>query len=149
VEWKHLNPPDLPDWSSFFSQAVCVEAHGVMHVFISGQVGVDAQKQLTGDGGFEAQTERAFENFGTALAGAGAAWEDVVKLTIYVVGYEEGRAAVIGRALRSRFATGKLPACSLIGVQALAESRFAIEVEAVALVDKRATPPQELPRAMT
>jgi enamine deaminase RidA (YjgF/YER057c/UK114 family) len=136
VEWNYLNPPDLPDWSSFFSQAVCVEAHGVKHVFISGQVGVDAQKQLAGDGGFEAQTERAFENLGTALARAGAAWGDVVKLTIYVVHYTEARAGVIGRAIRSRFAAGKLPACSLIGVQALAEGRFAIEVEGIALVDK-------------
>jgi enamine deaminase RidA (YjgF/YER057c/UK114 family) len=135
VEWKHLNPPDLPDWSSFFSQVICVEGHGVKHVFVSGQVGVDAQKQLAGDGGFEAQTERAFENLGLALAGAGAAWDDVVKLTIYVVSYQEARAAVIGRAIRARFAAGKLPTCSLIGVQALAEGRFAIEVEAVALLD--------------
>jgi enamine deaminase RidA (YjgF/YER057c/UK114 family) len=144
VEWNHLNPPDLPDWSSFFSQVVCVGGRGVKHVFISGQVGVDAQKQLAGDGGFDAQTERAFENLGTALARAGAAWEDVVKLTIYVVSYEVARAAVIGRAIRSRFAAGKFPACSLIGVQALAESRFAIEVEAIALVDKGDTPNEPL-----
>jgi enamine deaminase RidA (YjgF/YER057c/UK114 family) len=144
VERNHLNPPDLPDWSSFFSQVVCVEGRGFEHVFISGQVGVDAQKQLAGDGGFEAQTERAFENLGMALARAGAAWADVVKLTIYVVNYEGARAAVIGRAIRSRFAAGKLPTCSLIGVQALAESRFAVEVEAIALVDKGETPDNRL-----
>jgi enamine deaminase RidA (YjgF/YER057c/UK114 family) len=144
VERNYFNPRDLADWSSFFSQAVCVEGHGVKHVFVSGQVGVDAQKQLAGDGGFEAQTERAFENLGTALACTGAAWENIVKLTIYVVSYEAARAAVIGRAIRSRFAAGKLPACSLIGVQALAESRFAIEVEAIALVDKGGTPNQPL-----
>ena len=140
MEWSYLNPRDLPDWSSFFSQVICVEGHGVRHVFVSGQVGVDARKQLAGDGGFEAQTERAFENLGTALAAAGAAWQHVVKLTIYVVGYQEARAAVIGRAIRARFAAGKLPTCSLIGVQALAESRFAIEVEARALLDREATP---------
>jgi enamine deaminase RidA (YjgF/YER057c/UK114 family) len=111
-------------------------------VFISGQVGVDSQKQLAGDGGFEAQTHRAFENLGTALARAGAAWPEVVKLTIYVASYEEARAAVIGQAVRSRFVGGKLPACTLIGVQALAESRFEIEVEAIALVEKGATPNQ-------
>jgi enamine deaminase RidA (YjgF/YER057c/UK114 family) len=139
VEWNHLNPPDLPDWGSFFSQVICVEGHGVKHVFVSGQVGVDAQKRLAGDGGFEAQTERAFENLGTALARSGATWGDVVKLTIYVVSYEEARAPVIGRAIRARFAAGKLPTCSLIGVQALAECRFTIEVEAIALVDQGKT----------
>jgi enamine deaminase RidA (YjgF/YER057c/UK114 family) len=140
VQWKHLNPSDLPEWSSFFSQLICVEEHGIKHVFISGQVGVDAQKQLAGDGGFEAQTERAFENLGTALAHAGAAWKDVIKLTIFVVSYEEARAAAIGRAIRARFAAKKLPACSLIGVQALADSRVAIEIEAIALVDLAETP---------
>src|SRR6516225_9969273 len=102
VEWNHFNPPDLPDWGSFFTQVICVEGHGIKHVFISGQVGVDAQKRLAGDGGFEAQTERAFENLGTALARSGATWGEVVKLTIYVVNYEEARATVIGRAIRAR-----------------------------------------------
>jgi enamine deaminase RidA (YjgF/YER057c/UK114 family) len=135
MEWKYLNPPDLPDWSSFFNQVICVEGHGVRHVFISGQVGVDAEKKLAGDGGFEAQTHRAFENLGTALASAGALWEHVAKLTIYVVNYDETRAATIGHAIRSRFVAGSLPACSLIGVHALAERRYAIEVEAIALLD--------------
>jgi enamine deaminase RidA (YjgF/YER057c/UK114 family) len=146
VEWHYLNPPELPDWSSFFSQVICVEGQGVKQVFVSGQVGVDAQKRLAGDGGFEVQTERVFENLGMALARAGAAWADVIKLTIYVVSYEETQAAVIGRAIRSRFAAGKLPVCSLIGVQTLAESRFAIEVEAIALVGEGVTPSEELLR---
>jgi hypothetical protein len=43
---NYLNPPELPDGSSFFGQVVCGEAHGVKQVFVAGQVGVDAQKQL-------------------------------------------------------------------------------------------------------
>jgi enamine deaminase RidA (YjgF/YER057c/UK114 family) len=134
MEWDFLNPPDLPDWSSFFSQVVCVEAHGVKQVFVAGQVGVDAQMRVAGDGGFAAQTERAFGNLGTALASAGGAWADVAMLTIYVVGYDGSQAPVIGQAIRSRFAARRLPACSLVGVQALAEPRFVIEVEAVAVI---------------
>jgi len=134
MEWNHLNPPDLPDWSSFFSQVVCFEAHGTKQVFVAGQVGVDAQKRLAGDGGFAAQTEQAFDNLGAALAHVGGKWSDVAMLTIYVVGYEESHAPVIGLAIRARFAAGKLPACSLVGVQALAEPRFLIEVEAIAVM---------------
>ena len=99
-----------------------------------GQVGVDAQKRLAGDGGFAAQTERAFDNLGAALAHVGGKWSDVAMLTIYVVRYEESQAPVIGQAIRARFAAGKLPACSLVGIQALAEPRFLIEVEAIAVV---------------
>jgi enamine deaminase RidA (YjgF/YER057c/UK114 family) len=134
MKWNFLNPPDLPDWSSFFSQVVCVEAHGVNHIFVAGQVGVDAQKRLAGDGALAAQTEQAFDNVGKALASAGGTWASVAMLTIYVVGYDRSQAPVIAQAIRSRFATGRLPACSLIGVQALAEPRFLIEVEAVAIV---------------
>jgi enamine deaminase RidA (YjgF/YER057c/UK114 family) len=134
MEWDYLNPPDLPDWSSCFSQVVCVKAHGVKQVFVAGQVGVDAQKRVAGDGGFAAQTERAFDNFGMALAKAGGAWADVAMLTIYVVGYDGSQGPVIGQAIRDRFATGQLPACSLVGVQALAEPRLLIEVEAVAVM---------------
>jgi enamine deaminase RidA (YjgF/YER057c/UK114 family) len=135
MQWNHLNPPELPDWISFFSQVVCVERQGTRQVFVAGQVGVDAQKRLAGDGGFAAQTEQAFDNLGAALAHVGGAWSDVAMLTIYVVGYEESRAQVIGQAIRARFAAGKLPACSLLGVQALAEPRFLIEVEAIAVLD--------------
>src|SRR5688572_7595602 len=134
MEWSHLNPPGLPDWSSFFSQVVCVERHGTKHVFVAGQLGVDAHKQLAGDGGFAAQNEQALHNLGAALAHVGGAWSHVARLTIYVVGYEESRAPVIGRTIRARFAAGKLPACSLVGVQALAEPRFLIEVEAIAVL---------------
>ena len=45
MERTYHNPSDLPDWSSFFSQVICVEGYGLRDVFISGQVGVDAQKQ--------------------------------------------------------------------------------------------------------
>jgi enamine deaminase RidA (YjgF/YER057c/UK114 family) len=95
---------------------------------------VDAQKRLARDGGFAAQTERAFDNLGMALAGAGGGWADVAMLRIYVVGYDGSQIPVIGQAIRARFAAGRLPACSLVGVQALAEPRFLIEVEAVAIV---------------
>ncbi len=134
MEWSHFNPLGLPDWSSFFSQVVCVESQCAKQVFVAGQVGVDAQKRLVGDGGFAAQTEQAFDNLGAALAHVGGKWSDVAMLTIYVVGYEESHAPVIGRAIRARFAAGKLPACSLVGVQALAEPRFLIEVEANAVL---------------
>ena len=134
MQWDYLNPPDLPDWSSFFSQVVHVEAHGVKQVFVAGQVGVDAQMRVAGDGGFAAQTERAFDNLGTALASAGGRWADVAMLTVYVVGYDGSQAPLIGQSIRARFAAGRLPACSLVGVQALAEPRFLIEVEAVAVI---------------
>jgi enamine deaminase RidA (YjgF/YER057c/UK114 family) len=135
MERTHLNPSDLPDWSGTFSQVVVVSSPGCRLVFVSGQVGVGPDKQLLGDGEFDAQVEGAFANLGAALVAAGAAWADVVKLTAFVVGSSEPRAAVIGRVIRSRFPPGRLPTLSLLGVAALAESRMQFEVEAVAVVE--------------
>lgn len=130
----HLNPPGLPDWSATFSQVVVVEHEGLRHLYVSGQVGVDDLEALAGDGSFEAQLDGAFSNLETALESGGASWPDVVKVTVYVVNYLPVHASSIRRALTSRFAPGHLPALSLVGVAALADPTFLVEVEATAVV---------------
>ncbi len=128
-----INPAGLPDWKEFFTQVVTVESHGVSTIYISGQVGVDEQQNLVGTGDFAAQTEQAFVNLATALASAGATLMDVVKLNLYVVNYKYENAAVIGELIRRHFPAGQLPACSLLGIQALAREEFLIEIEATAV----------------
>ncbi|MFN7928752.1 MAG: RidA family protein [Blastocatellia bacterium] len=130
---RYLNPETLPDWKEFFTQVVTVESHGVKTIYVSGQVGVDAEQNLVGDGSFAAQAEQAFANLATALASAGAELADVVKLNLYIVNYQYEHAAVIGALIRQSFPAGHLPACSLLGIQALARKEFLIEVEATAV----------------
>ena len=130
---KHLNPPELPDWSALFSQVVVAEGSPLRIVIISGQVGVDARQVVAGDGSFTAQTKKAFDNLALALSAARCSVADVVKLTIYVVAYQPEKARVIQDALRNRFGDGDLPALTLVGVQALAKPEFQIEIEALAI----------------
>jgi enamine deaminase RidA (YjgF/YER057c/UK114 family) len=131
----HLNPSTLPDWSETFSQVVVVEHGALRHVYVSGQVGVDAEKRPVGDGGLEAQVDGAFSNVERALGSAGASWPNVVKLTIFVVDYRPAHASSIAEAISSRFVAGRPPALSLVGVAALANPEFLVEVEAVAVVE--------------
>ncbi|MBS1812430.1 MAG: RidA family protein [Acidobacteria bacterium] len=112
---------------------VTVENHGVKTIYISGQVGVDRQQNLVGTGDFPAQAKQGFANLAIALASVDATLADVVKLNIYVVNYQYEHAAVIGGLIRQHFPAGQLPACSLIGVQALARKEFLLEVEATAV----------------
>jgi len=135
VKRSHLNPATLPNWGSLFSQVVTVEVSGAKLVYISGQVGVDATQNLTGDGSFRAQTDQVFRNLNAALSAAGAAFADITALVIYVVSYEPEKGSIIGEALRARFPGGKLPALSLIGVSALARPEFELEIQAHAVVD--------------
>ena len=133
MKLTHLNPPELPDWSTLFSQVVVAEGSPLRIAVISGQVGVDERQVISGDGSFAAQVERAFANLSIAVSAAGCAMADVAKLTIYVVGYEQGKVGVIRDAVRQHFGGGSLPACTLVGVQALGRPEFQIEVEALAI----------------
>jgi enamine deaminase RidA (YjgF/YER057c/UK114 family) len=135
MKLTHLNPPDLPNWSALFSQVVIAEGSSLRVIAISGQVGVDKLQAILGDGSLAAQADGAFKNLLVALTASGCSVADVAKLTIYVVGYSPERAAVIAETLRRHFGSRPLPACSLVGVQALARPEFQVEVEALAIAD--------------
>ncbi|HEY6147636.1 MAG TPA: RidA family protein, partial [Thermoanaerobaculia bacterium] len=89
------------------------------------------------NGSFGAQLDRAFENLAVALSAAGSSTAEVVKLTIYVVEYGYEKAAFIQKAVGRYFGNARLPACSLIGVEALARPEFLVEVEALAIGEGR------------
>ncbi len=113
-----------------FSQVVTTEKNGVKFVHISGQVGVDADKKLVGDGSLRAQTRQALANLEKALASVGTGANDVVKLIMYVVDYKYEDATIIREELRAVFPAGPLPALTLLGVSALADKQFLIEIDA-------------------
>jgi enamine deaminase RidA (YjgF/YER057c/UK114 family) len=133
MQLTHLNPPELPDWRALFSHVVVAEGSALRIVAISGQVGVDGRQIVAGDGSFAAQTKKAFDNLAVALSAARCSVADVMKLTIYVVGYEPEKAGVITEVLRHQFGDRDLPALTLVGVQALAKPEFQIEIEALAI----------------
>ncbi|HZQ09474.1 MAG TPA: RidA family protein [Anaerolineae bacterium] len=111
-----------------------VMATGGKMIFISGQIGVDPQGNIAE--GLEAQTTQVFENLKTALAAVGATFDDLLKVTTYIVNYKpEDRATV--REIRSRyFNREQPPASTLVGVQALAIPGLLIEIEAIARVER-------------
>jgi enamine deaminase RidA (YjgF/YER057c/UK114 family) len=135
MKLTYLNPAELPDWSSLFSQVVIAEGATLRVIAISGQVGVDKNKAISGDGSFGAQVDSAFKNLGVALSAARCSLQEVIKLTIYVVRHRYEKAGIIGEAVRRHFGDRPLPACSLIGVEALARPEFQIEVEALAIAE--------------
>lgn len=135
MKHEYVNPPTLPDWSGMFSQVVLTEKNGFKFVHISGQVGVDDAKKLVGDGSLRTQTRQALVNLRMALESVGVGVQDVVKLLIYVVDYEYEHAGIIREELRAVFPPERLPALSLLGVAALAEKHFLIEIDAEVIAD--------------
>lgn len=128
---EHLNPNQLAKPGAYTQ---VVRAQGATSVYIAGQVATDAGGNLVGPGDFEAQARRAYQNVAAALASVGASFDQVAKTTVYIVDYSP---AVFDALIRARLSVikGKLPANTLIGVQALAAPEYLIEVEAVAILD--------------
>lgn len=129
---EHLTPKGLFK-PAVFSQVVV--ATGSRMVFVSGQVSMDGDGNLVADGDFAGQARQVYGNLRGALAAAGASPSDVTKLTTYVVGYRPELLPVMGAARTAVFGTAGLPASTLVGVQALAQPGYLIEVEAIAVLD--------------
>ncbi|NJC72971.1 RidA family protein [Planosporangium thailandense] len=104
---------------------------GCRLVWTSGQVPIDADGAPAA-ADWEAQTRLAMQNVGRALEAAGATWDDVFKLTIFVV---DTSALGTVRAVRDQFVnTTRPPTSSLVQVAGLFRPDMLIEIEAVAAV---------------
>lgn len=131
-----VNPDGLPKVDLYRQVSV---ATGSTLVFIAGQVARTADGGKVGDGDLAAQTEQCYLNVHTALTAAGATFDDVVKLTVYLVGWSpEKMAAYVEGATRAFNTLGipnAVPPLTGIGVAALAEPDLLIEIEATAVLD--------------
>jgi enamine deaminase RidA (YjgF/YER057c/UK114 family) len=133
---EFLNPPDLPNWQQAFSQVVIVESSAARTIYVAGQVSVNKENNLIGEGDLKVQAEQTFRNLEIALAAARATTADVVKVNIYVKNYKPADAPLISEALRRAFPHLHLPASTWLGVETLAEEGFLIEVDAIAVVER-------------
>jgi enamine deaminase RidA (YjgF/YER057c/UK114 family) len=128
---EYLNNPGVPEPQGFTHVSI---ARGERVIHVAGQVGQDEKGDIV-PGGLAAQTERALLNLGGALEAAGARESDLVKVTIYVVGWEpsmfEQLAAGLGAAQAAR--PGPQVPVTLIGVQSLFQPDMLVEIEGVAV----------------
>jgi enamine deaminase RidA (YjgF/YER057c/UK114 family) len=124
-----INPPDLPAPSTYTHVVV---ATGARLVFIAGQEPEDSHGNLVGPGDLAAQARQVFANLGRALAAAGARPDQVAKITIYVVRHQPEYLPIIEQARLTLFGEHK-PADTVVGVAALAQPGYLIEVDATAI----------------
>lgn len=131
---EKLNPPALAKPEGFVHVSV---ASGSRLVFLAGQVSQNADGELVGSGDLAAQTTQALLNVGAALDSAGATLDDIAKLTIYVVDWDESKMealiAGVGRAAEELGAAPMVPT-TLVPVPGLFEEGYLIELDATAVL---------------
>ena len=130
-----MNPPGVFAPTTYSQVAI---ARGTKTIYLSGQVALDARGEVVGKGDLAMQAEQAYLNVGAALAGAGARFRDVAKLSVYVVDWRpEKMEQLVAGAMRAaeRIGFDARRPITLVGVAALGAPDFLIEVEAIAVVD--------------
>jgi 2-iminobutanoate/2-iminopropanoate deaminase len=113
-----------------YAQAIKVTGAQTI-LFISGQVDYDSSGQPGHPGDFAGQTRATFAALKAQVEAAGGSMASIVKLNTYLtdVRYRNELAAV-----REEFFGKKAPASTLIGVTALAQPGWLIEIEAIAVL---------------
>lgn len=130
-----MNPSGLPQIPVYRQVSI---ATGAKLVFVAGQVAWDAEGVTVGEGDLAAQVERSYLNVGTALAAVGASFDDVVKLTVYVVDWTPDKMPLFLEGLAratAKLGTTPMAPGTLIGVAALDVPDHLVEVEATAIID--------------
>jgi 2-iminobutanoate/2-iminopropanoate deaminase len=126
-----IESPKLPAPMRGGAFSAGVEAPAGRTVYVSGQVAMDAEGAVVGEGDAKAQTEKVLENVATVLEEAGGSFEDIVKVTVFITDmafYDE-----IHEVRRRHFGE-PYPASSMVEVSALIDPRLLVEVEAVAVI---------------
>lgn len=100
-------------------------------IFVSGQVANDTSGNLVGEGDAGAQSEQCFKNVEAALRSAGAAMEDLTKITCFLVNSSDYPSYA---AARQALFPENGPASSTVIVDALVSPKFLVEIEAIAVV---------------
>lgn len=129
-EVQYINPDGLSK-NPAFSQVV-VTGKGKT-IYVGGQDAVNAKGEIIGQGDVAKQTEQVMTNLQTALTACGASFNNLVKLTIYIVQ---------GQDLRQGFQASQKflgdvkspPAISGLFVSALARPGLLIEIDAIAFI---------------
>lgn len=116
-----INPAELPAVVKGYSHGVAAGDF----VFVAGQLSLDEEGKLVGEGDIEAQTARVFENVTAVLSAAGLGLTDVVSVTVYIkdladyAGYSQAYQAAFGGHYPAR-ATVQ---CDLVVPGALVEAQ--------------------------
>jgi 2-iminobutanoate/2-iminopropanoate deaminase len=128
---SQISNPSLPAPMRRGAYSSGVEAPSGRTIYVSGQVSLDAEGNVVGEGDVRLQTETVLEHVKTVVEEASGGMEDIVKVTVFITDmglYDEIH------EVRRRYFEEPFPASSMVEVSALIDPRLLIEIEAVAVV---------------
>jgi reactive intermediate/imine deaminase len=132
VNFQLLIPETMPK-SVGYSQVAAVTSGTI--VFVAGQVALNKAGEIVGKEDFHAQVQQVFENLKAAVEAAGGNFGDVIKLNSYFLDLAH---LPEFREVRDKYINVKNPpASTAVQVPKLFRPEFLVEIEAVAVVEKK------------
>jgi 2-iminobutanoate/2-iminopropanoate deaminase len=124
-----MNPPTVPaPIRGYYSN--CVRAGSLL--FISGQIGTDANGHLVGKDDVAAQANQVLRNIELLVKANGASMADVVKVTVYVTDMDY---LDVIAPVRLKYFPKDGPASAIVEVSRLAFPDVKVEIEAIAALE--------------
>ncbi|GAA3104087.1 hypothetical protein GCM10017600_68730 [Streptosporangium carneum] len=124
---RKLNPASVPATNGYYSHA----ARTGDLLFVSGQVALDEQGRVVGEGDMTRQSEYVMELLARVLADQGCTFDDVTHVRTFLTDMSLVREY---GEVRGRYFTGEPPASTTVEVSRLFVPGLLIEVEVVAAI---------------
>ena len=124
---ERLNPPTLNDPAGRYTAVV---KRGNV-VFIAGQTAIDKDGNLVGEGDPLAQARQVYANIDAAIKSVGGTKDDILKTTTYILDLDHLLAT---RPARNEYFGDKRPTSTMLVISGLADPRYLIEVECMAVL---------------
>ena len=125
------NPPEI--WQPFGAFSMAAMPGDGQLVFLKGQVALDPDGALVGDGDMRAQLHQVLQNIEAVLAGLGGEMGDVVSLTQHTTDIEAFMAC---GDIRQGFFAEPYPVTTTIEVSRLYRPDVLIEITAIAEIPR-------------
>lgn len=122
-----ISTDQAPNPAGHYSQAVLAGRH----LYISGQLPIRPDGRPLSDDSFEAQASQAINNILAVLAAAGGTPEQLVRVTVYIVGVENWPRF---NAVYASMIPNTRPARTVVPVPELHHG-FLVEIDAIAFLD--------------
>ena len=125
---ERINPPGVHTPQANYSHVTRVGDT----LYISGQLSLDPDGNLVGQGDAEAQAEQCYRNIKTIVEHFGGSMDDVVKITQYIT--DLAYRPLVARP-RDRHLGTPGPSSTLVVITGLAIPECLVEIEAVAVLE--------------
>ena len=133
MEIERINPKGLYKHPNF-TRIITVKGPMKL-IFIAGQTPSDENYNAVSIGDYRAQYIAVMKNLEIQLEAAGAGWDDVVFQRIFVLDVDKFKNQTRGEDAPKFGDPNNPPPTTLIGVTALADPDFLIEVDLMAITD--------------